>query len=448
MLKARKKAIIHLFSAIKTAKLYSGDHPLFNDTIEKTYLSLKDALTNKTEIVVGMVDGELACEEDIYFDLSRKLKSSILYLSERNIEKIYIHKAVNKDELREFATLLSSSKSELSKDSQKVLALHGIRNIKTGKIKDDSPFLVEGTEDWQILQNRYETSVDAYVRSMESVLNLEDLDYIDLRFNLLNVMESFVGRHQEIMSLIAIKNKDLLTYVHLMNVAILAMHLTAKLGYSKDNVLDVGVAALFHDVGKMYISSKILKKKSKLTEREYSTIKDHTVLGARILNEYSDTMGILPAVVAFEHHLRHDLTGYPKVTYLKKPSIASYIVSICDVYDALAQKRTYKNDTPPNEIYEIMIKDRGKLFHPEILDKFFEVTGVWPVGAIVSLTDKSIAVVREVNEGDIFRPKVEVIFPPEKKRFIDMEAERQTIEIAAPLNPFAEGQEYLDAVRR
>jgi putative nucleotidyltransferase with HDIG domain len=448
MLDTRKKALIHFFSAIQTAKLYSKNHPLFNETIEKSYKSLKEVLKNKTEIAIGMVDGELACEEDIYFDLSRKLKSSIFYLLDRNIEKIYIHRALNKEELGEFVALLSSSKSELSKDSQKVLALHGIRNIKTGKIKDDSLFLVEGTEDWKVLQKLYETSVDSYVRSIENVLNLEELDYIDLRFNLLNVMENFMGRHQEIMSLIAIKEKDLLTYVHLMNVSILAMHLTAKLGYSKDNVLDVGAAALFHDVGKMYISSKILRKKSKLTEREFSKIKDHAILGARILNEYSETMGILPALVAYEHHLRYNLTGYPKVTYLKSPSAASYIVSICDVYDALAQRRTYKKDSPPNEIYEIMIEDRGKLFHPEILDKFFEVTGVWPVGTIVSLSDKSIAVVREVNGHDIFRPKVEVISPSEKKRFIDTEAEKQKIEIVAPLNPFGEGKEYLDAIRK
>jgi len=448
MLNTRKKALVHLFSAIQTAKLYSKTHPLFNETIEKSYKSLKDALENKTEIVIGMVDGELACEEEIYFDLSRKLKSSILYLLDRNIEKIYIQSPVNVEELSEFVALLSSSKGELSKDSQKVLALHGIRNIKTGRIKVGSLFLIEGTEDWQVLQKLYETSVDSYVRSIESVLNLEELDYIDLRFNLLNVMESFIGRHQEIMSLIEIKKKDLLTYVHLMNVSILAMHLTAKLGYSKDNVLDVGVAALFHDVGKMYISSKILRKKSKLTEREFSKIKDHAILGARILNEYSDAMGILPATVAFEHHLRYDLTGYPKVTYLKKPSIASYIVSICDVYDALAQRRTYKKDSSPNEIYEIMIKDRGKLFHPETLDRFFEVTGVWPVGTIVSLSDKSIAVVREVNEHDIFRPKVEVISPSEKKRFIDTEVEKQKIKIVAPLNPFGEGKEYLDAIRK
>ena len=446
MLDKRKKALIHLFSAMQTAMLYSKDHPLFLKTIEKSYKSLKEALENKTEIVVGMVDEELACEEEIYFDLSRKLRSSILYLLDRNIEKIYIHKALNRDELGEFVALLASSKNELSKDSQKVLALHGIRNIKTGKIKDYL-FLIKGTEGWQVMQKLYESSVDSYVQSVASVLNLEEVDYIDLRFNLLNVMENFAGRHQEIMSLMEIKKKDLLTYVHLMNVSILSMHLSAKLGYSKDNVLDVGTAALFHDIGKMYISSEILKKKSKLTEREFSKIKDHAILGARILNEYTDTMGILPAIIAFEHHLRYDLTGYPQVTYQKKPSTASYIVSICDVYDALAQRRTYKKDSPPNEIYEIMIKDRGKLFHPGILDRFFEVTGVWPVGTIVSLSDNSTAVVREVNEQDIFRPKVEIISPAAKKRFVDIEMEKEKINIVAPLNPFGEGKKYLDSVR-
>jgi len=447
MLNKSKKALIHLFSAMQTAKLYSKDHPLFLESIEKSYKSLKEALENKTEIVVGMVDEELACEEEIYFDLSQKLRSSILYLLDRHIEKIYFHKALNREELSKFVALLSSSKKELSKDSQKVLALHGIRNIKTGKIKDDSLFLIEGTEDWQVMQKLYESSVDSYVRSVESVLNLEEVDYIDLRFNLLNVMENFVGRHQEIMSLIEIKKKDLLTYVHLMNVSILSMHLSAKLGYSKDNVLDVGVAALFHDIGKMHISSKILKKKSKLTEREFTKIKDHSILGARILNEYTGTMGILPAIVAFEHHLRYDLTGYPQVTYQKKPSTPSYIVSICDVYDALAQRRTYKKDSPPNEIYEIMIKDRRKLFHPEILDRFFEVTGVWPVGTIVSLSNDDIAVVREINENDIFGPKVEVISPTAKKRFVDIEKEKKNINIVAAINPFGEGKKYLDSVR-
>jgi putative nucleotidyltransferase with HDIG domain len=283
---------------------------------------------------------------------------------------------------------------------------------------------------------------------MDNVLNLDAVDGLDLRFNLLNVMENFIGRHQEIMSLIEVKKKDLLTFIHLLNVSILAMHLASKLGLTKEDVLDVGVAALFHDVGKIYISSKILRKKSSLSEREFTKIKDHTVLGSRILCEYRDSLGHLPAVVAFEHHMRYDLSGYPKVAYEKKPYIASFIVSICDVYDALAQRRTYKKDSPPNEIYKTMTRDKGTLFHPQILDRFFEVVGVWPVGTIVSLNDKSIAVVREINKSDISCPRVEVLSPIQKKRFVDLDKEKSKFKIKKALNPFGKGKEFIDFIKR
>lgn len=445
----QKRAVIHFFSAIQTGKLYLQNHPLFEESIEKCYHSLQEALENKTELVIGMLDEELACEEEIYFDLSSRLKSSILYLLERKIEKIYFHRALGLEELSKFVWLLSTfDKDKLQKDPQKILVLHGIRNIKTGKIKEDSLFKIGGADDWKALNKLYKSSIDTYASSIERVLDQKEIDYIDLRFNLLNIMENFVGRHQEVMSLIQIKSKDLLTFVHLLNVSILAMHLSSKLGFSKDNVLDVGVAALFHDVGKIYISSRILTKKSKLSDKEFSKIKEHPVFGARILNDYTETMGTLPAIVAFEHHRRYDLTGYPKVEYPKQPFIVSFIVSVCDVYDALAQKRTYKRDYPPNEIYEVMIKERGKLFHPQILDRFFEVIGVWPVGTIVSLSDKSVAVVREINEQDIFRPKVEVIDPPDKKRFLDMHKDTSDINIEAALNPFGKGKEFLDAIKR
>jgi hypothetical protein len=113
------------------------------------------------------------------------------------------------------------------------------------------------------------------------------------------------------------------------------------------------------------------------------------------------------------------------------------------VYDALAQRRTYKKDYPPNEIYNIMMKEKGKLFDPKLLVKFFKITGVWPIGTIVSLSNRSIAFVREANERDIFRPVVEVISPKNRKGMIDL-LKNKDISIKKSLNPFAEGKKYLD----
>lgn len=443
MLNKIKVTLIHLLSAIQTGKIYSPEHPKYHEFIEQAHNSLQEVLKEKKELVIGIVEDELAWEDEIFFDLSQKLKSLVLYLQERGIERIYFNQSLNKNELEKFITFLITPKADLPEDPHEYLSAQGVKNIRAGKIrtlasdqKKKSRFSVERIK-------QYENSLKTVSQSFDKLLNEEDIDYLDLRFNILNVMENFMGRHQELLNLISIKKKDLVTFVHLLNVSILSMYISSKLGFSKDDVLDLGIAALFHDIGKISISLRILKKKSKLVEDEFLKIQDHSILGTKILTRYIDMLGILPIVVSFEHHMRYDLKGYPKVHFPHTPHLASYIVSLCDVYDALAQRRTYKRDYPPNEIYNIMMKEKGKLFDPKLLVKFFKITGVWPIGTIVSLSNRSIAFVREANERDIFRPVVEVISPKNRKGTIDL-LKNKDISIKKSLNPFTEGKKYLD----
>lgn len=445
MLNKIKLSLIHLLSAIQTGKIYSAEHPKLDEFVQQAHNSLQEVLKEKKELVIGIVENELAWEEEIFFDLSQKLKTLILYLQERGIERIYFNQAMSKEELRKFIVFLITPKSETQKEPHDDLAFQGVKNIKAGKIR-----ALAHNQKWQEKEaedrlNQYENTLKTVSQSFDKMLNEEEIDYLDLRFNILNVMENFMGRHQELLNLISVKRKDLVTFIHLLNVSVLSMYISSKLGFSKDDVLDIGIAALFHDVGKISVSKHILKKKSKLTDNEYHQVQDHTTLGTKILVRHVDMLGILPVVVAFEHHLRYDLKGYPKLTYTYKPHIASYIVSLCDVYDALAQRRTYKTDYPPIKIYNLMSSEKGKLFDPELLDRFFKILGVWPIGTIVSLSNRWVAVVREANERDIFRPKVEVISPKSKRKEIDL-LKKKELSIAKALNPFGEGKKYLEMI--
>jgi len=436
-----------IIASLQMAKLYSTAHVIFKNSVTKAYNSLQDVLRDKSELIIGIIGEELAFEKEIFFELSKLAQPMIAYFKEKGIERIVFDSGLQEEELEKFIAFLSEFREITKKEPQGYLTSLGIRNIRVGKIKvglakaDES--LVEETQqliNYLVLYNNYQTKV---AQSLETMLDNETVDYLALRLAVTNIMENLISRHQDLLKLTTIKRYDLNTFVHIVNVSILAMYFSSKLGFRQDDVLDIGIAALFHDIGKLYISRKIIGKQDKLTGEEFEKVKSHAVLGAEILLKYVNTMGVLPAVVAFEHHLKYDLTGYPKLAFTQKPHIASLIVSLCDVYDALSQRRSYKNEYPPDEIYDFMIKEKGKFFESVLLDNFFKIMGVWPIGTIVLLSDSSIAVVRQENEEEIFCPKVEVIKPADKKELIDLKEAKEKIRIERALNPFTEAKDYL-----
>lgn len=447
MLEKIENSLKDLMSSLQLAKIYPAEHPQFKESIDKARADLEDILRDKEELVIGIIGDELAFEKDIFFDLSKKIHSAIVYLKERGIERIVFKRGLKKEELVKFINFLITPKDEIKRDAQEYMNLAGVRNIVVGKIKAQSAAPARNEIEKSVTYlKHYEDSLDKVSGHIETLLSGENFDYLDLRFTVVNVMENLIGRYQEFLKLATFKKRDVGTFIHILNVSVLSMYLAHKMGFSKDDVLDIGVAALFHDIGKIYISRSIIRKTDKLTDDEFTAIKNHAALGAEILLKYVDSLGILPVVIAYEHHLRYDMKGYPKLTFPKEPNIVSLLVSVCDVYDALTQRRSYKRDYPPDMVYNIMIKERKTIFEPQVLDKFFNVIGVWPVGTVVALNDERIAIVREENEGDIFCPKVEVISQDEKKEIIDLKAVKDKIAIARALNPFGEGKEYINLI--
>jgi putative nucleotidyltransferase with HDIG domain len=435
-----EKAFKELLTCLQTAKMYGVVHPMFQKSLDRAYAAFEVVLAERQEMVIGIVGDELAFEKEILFDLGKLLRSAILYLKERNIERLAFYRGLSKDELGKFVGLLAGPKEDFKTDPQLLVAHNGVKNISIGKLK------VDNRQDKEVLANDqlqlYNSSVDRVSQIISSVLNAEKVDPLGLKFSLNSIIDSLGTQRQELLKLATVKRYDAEIYVHMLNVSIFAMYFASRLGFEKNDVLDIGVAALFHDIGKLYISRKTLHKPDKLSEQEFNRIKSHTVLGAEFMFEYVDSLGILPVVVSFEHHLKYDSSGYPRLPLLRKQHIVSSIVAICDVYDALSQRRGYKQDYSPDVVYNIMNKDRGSAFDPELLDKFFKFMGFWPIGSVVALNDGSIALVRDENESDIRRPKIEVVSPVDKRRLVDL-LEDNSLSIERYLNPWKEGKEYL-----
>ncbi|MCX5698558.1 MAG: HD domain-containing protein [Candidatus Omnitrophica bacterium] len=429
-----------LLTCLQSAKMYGLVHPMFQNSLKKAYAAFEDVLSDRQEVVLGIVGDELAYDKEIFFDLGKFLRPAILYLKERNIQRLAFYRGLSKEELGKFVGVISGPKEDFKAGPQQLLALAGVENISIGKLK------VADRQDMGVLEfnqlNLYDFSMNKVAQVVSSVLNLEKIDPQALKLSLNNIIDSLSTQRQELLNLATVKRYDVEVYVHMLNVAIFSTYFSSRLGFQKNDVLDIGIAALFHDIGKLYISRKTLRKPNQLTEEEFSRIKSHTVLGAEFMFKYIDSLGILPVVVSFEHHLKYDSSGYPRMPWLRKQHIASAIVAICDVYDALSQRRGYKQDYSPDVVYNIMNRDKGSYFDPELLDNFFKFMGLWPIGAVVGLNDASIALVREQNESDIRRPKIEIVSPQDRKRLVDL-TQDVTLSIERYLNPWKEGKEYL-----
>ncbi len=435
-----------VLSALQIAKLYGGNHPIVVNVVKKAYDSIKEVLVERSQLTIGIVGEEIAFEKEIFFELSKLVKPGITYLKEKNIERIDFKRGLNADELQVFIASLAAPKDEIKGDLNDYLVLSGVENIKVGK------FMVgEGYSFTEAPQSSAEFSqakeifvnISGY---LNSILKRETLDGLALKSAIGDIINNFGPQLNQILKLNTLKRYDLGTFTHLVNVSILSIYFSSNMGFSRDVVLDIGLSSLLHDIGKLHISRSIIRKSGDLSFQEFSKMQSHTELGTSMLLEYTDTIGIMPAVVSFEHHLKFDLSGYPKVPFPKKPHLVSQIVSICDSYDALSERRSYKSDYPPDLIYYIMMRGNGTSYDPMLLDKFFRLIGVWPVGSIVALTDGRIAVVIGENSTDIYSPIVRVIHPSVDEKSLDLKDYKDTLKIQRYLNPWTEGKEFLHLI--
>jgi len=428
----------------QTARIYDTGHKLFVESLEKTYSTLLSLLREKDELVIGILGEELASGENIFFELSKRAIQSITYLKKINVERIVFRKGISKEELIKFIFFLLTPAEKMKHAPQEYVLAAGVTNIEVGKIKASIGDFSDSSEVGKSELIHYQELLKRLSLLLEGLMNNDTVDSLNLKFISNDIMENLKAGYQFFSKLREAKSYDTATFIHLLNVSILSIYFSHKLGFSREDCLDIGVSGLFHDIGKLYIARKIIQKKGKLDEEEFDKIKSHTVLGAEILLKHIDSLTILPVVVAFEHHLQYDLEGYPKSFFPHKLHIASLIISICDVYDALVQRRSYKRDYPPEIIYEIMIKDKGKRFDPDLLDTFFKAMGVWPRRTIVCLEDGRIGIVRQENEDDIFSPVVEIV-DRGPKELVDLKVKKE-IKIKQSLNPLAEGQKYLKLI--
>ncbi|MEM8758301.1 MAG: HD domain-containing phosphohydrolase [Planctomycetota bacterium] len=185
------------------------------------------------------------------------------------------------------------------------------------------------------------------------------------------VLYSCTKQSEAVLELVEIENHDQYTMAHSVNVSVLAGALARSVGIAEASVEQAVMAALLHDVGKREIPSSILLKNGPLSDSERRVVLKHPAAGARLLLERND-IPLLASVVAYEHHRRLDKRGYPEPASASTPGVASQIVQIADIYDALRSHRPYRQGMTVDEVLEIMWRDAGRAYDEALFEVFVD----------------------------------------------------------------------------
>jgi putative nucleotidyltransferase with HDIG domain len=177
------------------------------------------------------------------------------------------------------------------------------------------------------------------------------------------------GDSRMVLPLLKLKEFDQYTTTHSLNVAVLSMGLAESLGCNAAEVRGIGVAGLLHDIGKIRIPIEVLTKPGKLTDEERAIMNQHPVDGARIIMQSDEDLGTA-AIVAYEHHIMLNGGGYPRLHYGRECTMASRLVHVCDVYDALSTTRPYRDAWPSEKTMAYLAERAGTEFDPDLVAAF------------------------------------------------------------------------------
>jgi putative nucleotidyltransferase with HDIG domain len=393
-----------LAAAARSATLYSPSHPLVQRGVEALAL-LCASIAQKTDtIVVGFIGDEVVVNAERLPKSAAALAGFARDMREREIEKITIHRGVTRDELRTLIVELQDRRARLPLQAR--LQQHGVGRIVIGRlaIEDEDP------PDTGIAAARriYGTAVETAEQLWQQAKAGDKPDPRAARTIIDSLAKLVGGDRTSLLALTALKKYDNYTFTHMVNVSVLAMAQARSLNLEGPLLREFGFAALMHDIGKVNTPQEVLNKPDKLTKEEFDVMQRHVVDGAHILRRTPEMPALAP-VVAFEHHLRQDLSGYPVGIGHRALNLCTQIVSIADVYDALRSNRVYREGLPSDRIKSIMGKKDDPAFNQRLLRRFINLIGLFPIGTLARMQSGEIGVVTHEHPTDPFRPQVRLV---------------------------------------
>jgi len=224
-----------------------------------------------------------------------------------------------------------------------------------------------------------------------------------------NIVESMFNMPCAVLPLAQMKTRDEYTFQHSVSVSALAVAFGRVLELPRDEIKELALGGLLHDVGKAKVPGSILNKPAKLDDAEFAVMKSHVVHSAELIKKMNG-VGEITLMAAAQHHERYDGTGYPHGLKGDEISLHGQMLAIVDVYDAITSIRVYHKGMPPTEALRKLFEWSGAHFNPKLVQAFIKGVGIYPAGSLVRMESEKLGIVRDVMPEKLLQPIVQLIY--------------------------------------
>ena len=368
--------------AVSNVHLYPEGHPQEAVALDMLTETAARLVHGDDQVVVSLMDNAFYLGRHLLPHASLEYRDVYRLLHERELDSLTVMSGVTIGDLGELARFLANDGSDVPADG--TVRLNERPYSRADLIKQAS---------LSDIRRSYATSLD-FLQGVSDSMSVDDgADITDAVWTVEQLLEQVLLQPGASLLLSTLKTHDEYTFYHSINSSLLALTIGQALGLANDQLIDLGVGALLHDIGKIRVPLEVIQYPGRLDDDMWAEIKRHPHEGAQAILAGSGDRQEIAALVALEHHARYDLGGYPSVARREKLHLYSRITAICDVYDALTTRRSYKRAMPPAAALELIVDSAGSQLDPDLVQVFVSILGIFPAGSLLRLDTGEIAVV-------------------------------------------------------
>ena len=383
------QAAISLARAMKNVSFYEASHPVVRELLQDFLREVNLLLAERPEFAIKFVSGYVVIDDRPVIGRHAPLGNLVGACYRRKVDAIAFQRGVREYDVQRFVALLAMDCRELEEcgGMGPLMMREGIQHIVVERLSSREK------GDWRWV---HACTIDALRSAAAGVRTDRPIDVAGVRLSIREIVDDILGERSILYNLNSMKGMDEYTFIHSLHICILAVELGRQVGLDVVQLEELGVATLLHDVGKIFVPLDILRKPDRLDDKEFAIMSRHPVDGAVALAREPQVPEVA-ALVAFQHHMHLDHSGYPRLRRPGNLHLYSLVASIADVYDALTTARPYRPPLPPLPAVEVMRGEYAQRLEPRLLARFLGMLGPYPAGTLLGLSEGRMAVVTRPN---------------------------------------------------